>query len=75
MRTLDWVVLTLVVVGAINWGLIGFFQFDLIAAIFGGMQGSISRILYGLVGLSGLYALSMYARIPHANASYRTHRH
>lgn len=62
MRTLDWIVLTLVVIGAINWGLVGFFQFDLIAMIFGGMNAWFSRVLYALVGLAGLYALSLYGR-------------
>lgn len=62
MKTLDWIVLTLVVIGAINWGLVGFFQFDLIAMLFGGMSAWSSRILYGLVGLAGLYALSLYGR-------------
>jgi len=63
VKTLDWIALTLIVIGAINWGLIGFFQFDLISTIFGGMQGWFSRVLYALVGIAGLYALSMYGRI------------
>ncbi|MDD2215221.1 MAG: DUF378 domain-containing protein [Eubacteriales bacterium] len=53
-------VLVLVIIGAINWGLIGFFQYDLIAAIFGGQYATISRILYALVGLAGLYAISFF---------------
>lgn len=56
LTTLDWVTLVLVVVGAINWGLIGFFNFDLVATIFGNMT-LITRVIYGLVGLSGLYLL------------------
>ncbi|MFS0824514.1 DUF378 domain-containing protein [Bacillus sp. 1P02SD] len=51
--------LALVIIGAINWGLIGFFQFDLVAAIFGGQDSILSRIVYSLVGLSGLYCLSL----------------
>jgi len=51
--------LSLVIIGAINWGLIGFFNFDLVAAIFGGQQSLLSRIIYALVGLSGLYALTI----------------
>lgn len=62
MKVLDYCLLTLVIIGAINWGLIGFFQFDLIAFIFGNMSW-FSRILYGAVGLSGLYLLSLYGRI------------
>ncbi len=63
IRTLDWVALTLVIIGAINWGLIGFFQFDLVAALFGGMSSWISRVVYALVGISGLYCLSLYGKI------------
>ena len=62
IRPIDWISLTLVIVGAINWGLIGFFQYDLVAAIFGGMQGMISRIIYVLVGAAGIYCLTMYGR-------------
>ena len=62
MKGLDYTLLTLVIIGAINWGLIGFFQFDLVAFIFGNMSW-LSRILYALVGLSGLYMISAYGRI------------
>lgn len=62
-KPFDWAALTLVIIGAINWGLIGFFQFDLVAMLFGGMGALISRIVYALVGLSGLYCLSLYGRI------------
>lgn len=51
--------LTLTIIGAINWGLIGFFNFNLVAFLFGSMSW-ISRIIYALVGLSGLYLLSFY---------------
>ena len=61
MKGLDYTLLTLVIIGAINWGLIGFFQFDLVAFIFGNM--SWLRIIYALVGLSGLYMISAYGRI------------
>lgn len=62
-KPFDWTALTLVIIGAVNWGLIGFFQFDLVATIFGGMDSWISRIIYAIVGLAGLYTLSMYGRI------------
>ncbi len=62
MKTLDYIALTLVVIGAINWGLIGFFSFDLVRFIFGDMT-LISRIVYALVGVSGLYALSFFGRL------------
>lgn len=67
VRTLDWIALTLVIVGALNWGLIGFFQFDLVAALFGGMQGWFSRLIYALVGIAGLYSLSLYGRLTDDN--------
>lgn len=54
----DWLTLVLVVIGAVNWGLVGFFKFDLVAAIFGSMS-LMSRIIYDLVGLSGLYVAVM----------------
>lgn len=64
MDTLRALALTIVIVGALNWGLIGLFDFDLVQAIFGGSSSYApslaSRIVYGLVGLSGLYAFSFY---------------
>mgnify|MGYP002796908931 FL=1 len=59
---LDYTALTIALIGAINWGLIGFFRFDLVAFLCGNMSW-ISRIIYALVGLSGLYLLTMYGRI------------
>ncbi|WP_156288626.1 DUF378 domain-containing protein [Oceanobacillus salinisoli] len=58
MRFLNSLTLTLIIIGALNWGLIAFFQFDLVAAIFGGQNAFLSRVVYGLVGLSGLYYLT-----------------
>ena len=58
----DYCLLTLVIIGAVNWGLIGFFQFDLVAFLFGNMSW-LSRIIYALVGISGLYLISAYGRI------------
>lgn len=62
MKALDYTLLTIVIIGAVNWGLIGFFQFDLIALLFGTMTW-LSRIIYAIVGLSGLYLISLYGRI------------
>ena len=59
MKTLQKVALALVIIGAINWGLIGLFSFDLVAAIFGGQDAILSRIIYTLVGLSGLVSLGL----------------
>lgn len=61
-KGMDYTALTLVIVGAINWGLIGIFKLDLINLLFGNMSW-ISRIIYILVGLAGLYLLSLYGRI------------
>lgn len=61
-KPLDWTALTLIIIGAINWGLIGFFQFDLVATLFGGMDSLISRIVYALIGLSGLYCITLYSK-------------
>ncbi|HHV13832.1 MAG TPA: DUF378 domain-containing protein [Clostridiales bacterium] len=62
MKTLDYIALILVVIGAVNWGLIGFFDFDLVRAIFGNMT-LVSRIIYSVVGIAGLYALSYFGRL------------
>ncbi len=59
MKAFYWIELVLVIIGALNWGLVGFFQFDLVAALFGGQAAVLSRIIYGLVGLSGLALLVM----------------
>ena len=58
-RGLDCLALTIAISGAINWGLIGFFSFDLVAFIFGNMSW-ISRIIYALVGIAGLYIITFY---------------
>ncbi|NLJ96749.1 MAG: DUF378 domain-containing protein [Clostridiales bacterium] len=62
MKTLDYIALILVAIGAINWGLIGFFEFDLVRVIFGDMT-MVSRIIYALVGIAGLYSLSFFGRL------------
>ena len=59
MKILDWVSLTLVIIGALNWGLIGFFDFNLVTSIFNGSLSFIARIIFALVGLAGLYSLSI----------------
>ena len=59
---MDTLALILIVVGALNWGLVGIFQFDLVAAIFGGMSGVVSRIIYTLVGLAGIWGVTMLFR-------------
>ena len=61
-KGIDYTVLTIVIIGAINWGLIGFFRLDLVAFLFGEMS-LISRIIYGIVGIAGLYLISMFGRV------------
>jgi uncharacterized membrane protein YuzA (DUF378 family) len=57
VKLLSKIAFILVLIGAINWGLVGLFQFVLVAALFGGMSSLISRIIYTLVGLSGVYLI------------------
>ena len=59
---LDTVSLLLVIIGAINWLLVGVFQFDLVAWIFGGQAAMLSRIIYTLVGAAGLWCISLLFR-------------
>jgi uncharacterized membrane protein YuzA (DUF378 family) len=54
MTTLYRLALLLAIVGALNWGLVGLFQWDLVAALFGGQDAAFSRVVYSLVGLAGL---------------------
>lgn len=56
---MDRLSLLLVIIGAINWGLIGLFQFDLVAFLFGGQAALISRILYTIIGAAGIWSISM----------------
>ena len=62
MKAIDYIVLVLVIIGAINWGLVGFFGLDLIAFLFGSMS-VLSRIIYAVIGICGLYAISFCGRI------------
>lgn len=59
---LDTISLLLVIIGAINWLLVGVFQFDLVAWIFGGQAAMLSRIIYTLVGAAGLWCISLLFR-------------
>ena len=66
---MDKVSLLLVIIGAINWALIGVFQFDLVAWIFGGHAAVLSRVVYTLVGAAGIWCISLLFR---ENAVART---
>ncbi len=57
MKVLNMIALTLLIVGGLNWGLVGLFDFDAVAAIFGGPEMILSRIVYTLVGLSAVYSI------------------
>ncbi|MGE5599157.1 MAG: DUF378 domain-containing protein [Bacteroidota bacterium] len=59
---MDRLALILVIVGALNWLLIGLFRYDLVANIFGGQTAGLSRIVYSLVGLAGLYCITFLFR-------------
>jgi len=54
LNVFDWVALVLVLVGALNWGLVGFFKFDLVATLFGDMS-TLARVVYALVGVAAVY--------------------
>ena len=62
MRTLNLVTLVLLIVGGLNWGLVGAFQFDLVATIFGGQDTLPARLVYVLVGLSALWQIFAVTR-------------
>ncbi len=62
LNTLDWIALILVIIGGLNWGLVGIFNFDLVAAIFGAIS-IIARIVYILVALSALYLLIIIGKL------------
>lgn len=77
MRTLNIIAMALLVIGGLNWLLVGLFSFDLVAAIFGGEVGTrttLSRIVYVIVGIAALYGLSLFKpitdnhqdRLPHS---------
>jgi len=58
----DFISLLLVIIGALNWGSIGIFGFDIVGALFGGQGSIISRIIFTLVGLAGLWAITFLFR-------------
>ncbi|MCR6515175.1 MULTISPECIES: DUF378 domain-containing protein [Clostridium] len=62
MRIIDKIALLLVIIGAVNWGLIGLFNFNLVSLLFG-VGTILSNIVYILVGISGLYSISFFNRI------------
>jgi len=61
MKLIRFIAMLLVVVGALNWGLVGFFGMDLVAQVFGPMS-MMSRLVYGLIGLSGLWGITLLCK-------------
>lgn len=62
MKIIDKLALILVIVGALNWGSVGFFAFDCVAFLFGGQTATVSRIVYALVGLAGIWCITLLFR-------------
>lgn len=59
MKCIRFIVMLLLVIGALNWGLVGFFDYNLVADLFGGEQSMLSRIIFAVVGLAGLWGISL----------------
>ncbi|MGN1327548.1 MAG: DUF378 domain-containing protein [Clostridia bacterium] len=62
MKVLNYIVLTLLIIGALNWLLIGLFEFNLVSFIFGELS-FLSRLIYVLVGICGVWAIAFYSKI------------
>ena len=65
IQMIDKIALALVIIGAIIWGCIGIFGFDIVAWLFGGQGSIVSRIIYTLVGISGIWCISLFFRENH----------
>lgn len=59
LTTIEWIAIVLVIIGGINWGLVGFFNFNLVDFIFSGAGHIVARIIYAVVGLAALYMIYM----------------
>jgi uncharacterized membrane protein YuzA (DUF378 family) len=75
MKALNMITLVLLIIGGINWGLVGVAQFDLVAAIFGGQEAMLSRIVYSLVGLSALWQIVPLMRAGHIDEAHAQAHH
>lgn len=73
MMILDRIALTLAIIGALNWGSIGLFAFDLVAFLFGGQMAALSRVIYALVGLAGLWCITLLFRDTEENRGQAPH--
>ena len=74
MRIIDRIALFLLVVGGINWGLVGFFRFDLVSAIFNGSAYWIARTIFAVIGLAGLYGLTFFGKFDSEDTPQPSHR-
>jgi uncharacterized protein len=63
MKSLDLFALTLIIIGGLNWLLVGLFEWDLVGGIFGGMDSALAKIVYVLVGLAAIYSLRLYSKL------------
>lgn len=63
MKVLDWVALIPILVGEIDWGLWGFIEGDLVAAMFGGRSATFGRVIHAIVGIAGLYGLTFFGKL------------
>ncbi len=63
MKVLNNIILALVIIGAVNWGCVGLFGIDLVGTLFGGMSSALSRIIFAIVGVAGLWSLTFFGRV------------
>ena len=63
MKVLNSIILALVIIGAINWGCIGIFGFDLVGTLFGGMSSMLRRIIFAVVGIGGIWAFTLFSKM------------
>ncbi|WAT15749.1 DUF378 domain-containing protein [Xanthomonas fragariae] len=75
MKAINLITLVLLIVGGLNWGLIGLFQLDLVAALFGGQDAPLSRVVYTLVGICALWQLVPLFRNNHSPTEHHTSPH
>ena len=75
INMIDNISLILVIIGALNWGSIGIFKFDFVGALFGGQGSIISRIVFALVGIAGLWAISILFKNKIPAEGERSHSH
>ena len=69
MMVIDRIALILTIIGGVNWGSIGLFRFDIVAAIFGGQTATLSRVIYTLVGIAAIWCISLLFRAHSADES------